>query len=261
MYQAYKMGSSFWKGFQEEGFGELFYTCEQEFQRSGKDKNVEAFRSILHSYMNRNGSTKTRFMEHNILFQMNADVYISHSRHDEVFAMALAGEIRESIGLVPILNSYIWKQADLFLQELEDNYLKRKHDEMHNQEMRDEIRKYIYMMTRTVLDMMIYKTECFFYVNSSNIIMQGHVMNQKTECPWMHHDLVMSRLLYNEPKRCKEYIGRYNKNKLRHPYDYAIKTSHLIRLDFPSYYSWTVESLDEDRDGILDTLYGITLYS
>ena len=68
MYQAYKVGSSFWKGFQEEGFGELFYTCEQEFQRSGKDKNVEAFRSILHSYMNRNGSTKTRFMEHNILF-------------------------------------------------------------------------------------------------------------------------------------------------------------------------------------------------
>lgn len=93
-------------------------------------------------------------------------------------------------------------------------------------------------MLTTALDMMIYKTECFFFLDTENSTQLGYIDDQETASPWIYHELIMSRLLFSPPKRPIEQTKFFDTSSKLPPFNFAVTTGHLKELSYEDFCNW-----------------------
>ncbi len=195
--------------------------------------------------------------------QLKADVFISHSHKDERLAITLAGWLSANFKLTSFIDSCIWGNSTDLLLEIDTQYSKLENG-TYNYDMRNISTSHVHMMLSTALNMMIDKTECLFFINSANSVINNEKLFAKTASPWLYAEIAMSkyvrrtrpvRLLAEGAESYKVGVGGPFDNSL--PLSYDLDMQHLTGINIELLDKWhNTYSLESNRHA-LDFLYAL----
>lgn len=180
------------------------------FKQSGKlvfDKYQEEVERILDSYLLDDGSIDGTKMQNEWFPELTADVFISHSHSDKEYALALAGWLKEKMGLNAFIDSCVWGYADDLLKKIDDKYCLNSSGNTYNYELRNYSTSHVHTMLSMALTKMIDKTECIIFLNTPKSI-ETHDVIQKTKSPWIYHEIGMTKLLEKKKPRRHDLIKK-----------------------------------------------------
>ena len=194
-------------------------------------------------------------MQANWFAQINADVFISHSHHDEKKAITLAGWLFEEFELNAFVDSCIWGCANDLLKIIDDDFCFA--NGYYNYTKRNQSTSHVHMMLSTALGMMIDKTECLFFLNTPSSITASTVIDQ-TDSPWIYNEIAMTRktipervtLLFESTEIFSEQRQKLEKGGpvVR----YNVDLNHLTSLTIEDLDIWDQKYIDGSA---LDELY------
>ena len=194
----------------------------------------------INSFVGDDGSLDGSMMKANWFPQIKADIFISHSHKDKELALALAGWLRASFGLIPFIDSCVWGYANDLLKMIDDKYcLKDAH--FYSYEKRNYSTSHVHMMLSVALSQMIDNTECLFFLNTPNSITPGTIIKQ-TESPWIYSEIATTRLIRKkalEEYRSKQMVESFSEGGEIIPrVRYDLPVDHLTDIDDGVLYDW-----------------------
>ena len=260
MYKGFELNSSFFDSLEAEHDLDPFYSSElKEYSRLGF-RIADSFDYKTNWFIREDGTIDASRMQRAWFPLTDADIFISHSHKDKEFAIALAGLIRKQTGLKPFVDSCVWGHAERLLQDIDNMFCRNNGSQAYNYESHNFAASHIYTMLTTALDMMIHKTECFFFLNTSNSIQSSCINDPETESPWLYHELMMSKLLYNPPKRSYEQTRLFDGGLPS--FRFRVDTDHLKTLCYSDFNYWINRSIIQgcsyyNRNRCLDVLFRI----
>ena len=136
-------------------------------------------------------------------FQMeNVDIFISHSHQDITKVKAFAGWLYDEFKLAAFIDSCVWGYCNDLLQQIDDEYCKKKDGKTYDYNLRNYTTSHVHMMLDTALTEMIDNTECIMFYNTPNSVLLADdlqkIKNEKkkvTLSPWIYHELAMTSLV------------------------------------------------------------------
>jgi hypothetical protein len=260
MYKGFELNSGFFNKMKLRCNISSFYSNElREYGKLGS-QIVDSFDYKKDRFIREDGTIDASRMQRTWFPLTDADIFISHSHKDKRFAIALAGLIRKRTGLKPFVDSCVWGYAKKLLRDIDNEFCRNSGGKTYDYKSHNFAANHIYTMLTTALDMMIYKTECFFFLNTSNSIQSSCINDPETESPWLYHELIMSKLLYNPPKRSYEQTKLFDGGLPS--FRYSADTDHLKTLCYSDFNYWINRSFMQgyssyNRERCLDVLFRI----
>jgi hypothetical protein len=220
------------------------------------NKNRSYIRKTLDGFISPAGTVDGSKLQEYWFPSLKADVFISHSHKDIKLAVALSGWLSD-MGVSSFIDSTVWGYAPE-LQKLIDNaYCQNDDKKSYNYNLRNLSTAHVHTMLSTALSMVIDRTECVFFLNTSNSISSQAVIS-KTTSPWLYHELAMTRLV-------EKRLPQQHRAKLEKGFsainegvaiEYEVKLGHLTEISAIDLLTWQLEYSNEKY--ALDLLYGIS---
>ena len=218
----------------------------------------ETVTTSLASFATSNGALAGRSGRQSWFPQIDADVFIAHSRCDTLIAADLAGWLSDIFGLTPFIDSSIWGNADELLMHIDNECRPNRRRESISQEKRHDASSNVHMMFATALGMMIDHCECVIFLNTPRLIFQGEPVDT-AQSPWVYFEVAMARMARKrQPKRIlqpREFVEQ----------DAHSGPQYVSSLDFSPFTSVDVQTLHDwqrqfypTRHRALDVLYSLT---
>ncbi|MEL5899105.1 hypothetical protein AAGC94_13665 [Clostridium sporogenes] len=201
--------------------------------------------------------------------QVNADIFISHSRNDIDLAQGLAGWLNQTFGLNCFIDSNVWGYADKLLEIINSQYSNKRIDKdggyLYSHEKCNTASKHVNVMLSIALQKMIDKTEATFVLNTDNCIKKYEdVYTTSTYSPWIYTEIVCTELVRKRPlseyrphitKVGQESIKSYNASE--YCAAYKVSLEHLKDINISILCDWKNKQIDSCKYA-LDKLYLIT---
>lgn len=264
-----------YRGFNLELGTDFFCANLEDFKKIGEtsiEKSKASIEETIESFVGVDGSLDGSKMQANWFPQIKADVFISHSHKDEDLAIALAGWLQENFGLTAFIDSCVWGYSDDLLKMIDDIYCLKDDGSAYIYESRNYSTSHVHTMLSVALTQMIDNTECLFFLNTPNSLTPETIIEQ-TESPWIYSEIVMSRLIRENPPEGKksrslnESQKTFTTGRKKIPFSYDLSVDHLTTInskvltDWQSIYEenkWFSELCGRNTPNPLDKLYEIT---
>jgi hypothetical protein len=205
-------------------------------------------RNIVASY-----STDANELKSNWFPTIKSDVFLSHSHKDIELAKKIA-YLLSKLRLGTFIDSEVWGYSDNLVKQIEEQYYPYGTFHAH-----DKIIAHVNIMLTSALTKMLDNTECIIFLNTPNsIIPAGYLNANKTDSPWIYHELFTTSILpVNTPIRKSHdwrpgsVINEANQPNILHtpPLD------HLTDLDYSDFTNWINNSKNKNYYHSLDVLY------
>lgn len=191
--------------------------------------------------------------------QKKANVFISHSHKDENLAIALAGWLYRTFGLLAFVDSCVWGYANDLQRQLDNAYCKdTEKATTYSYAKRNRTTSHVHMMLSTALIDMMDRTECFIFLHTNESIVQNSVETSlnhpTTTSPWIYAELAASRMLREQetgrPRVLKRAVEAYAMDGI---IQYPAHLSHLNPLNDGALRTW--EGRKIQGPAALDKLY------
>lgn len=257
-----------YKGFQLELETDslLFKTEIRHYHSAGEylfKEHKNEVRLVLDDFLLIDGSIDGSKMQENWFPQIEADVFISHSRKDKDLAIDLAGWLFEKFDLVSFIDSCAWGYANDLKKLLSQTYC--KHSYPRGFSLHRFVSSHVDMMLSVALNQMIDNTECLFFLNTPNSISFDAPIDGTTSSPWIYSEIAISRLIR---KKClRKRLSRLNESQntfSEKPIRYRLPMDHLPIIYSDGLVCWE-QSYNNSRlsnylppPHALDTLYQLT---
>lgn len=232
-----------------------FYSLGNEQFEKNKDIVNSTLKDLLLTKGNINGTK----MQDDWFPQVDANIFISHSRNDQPSAIILAGFLKSAFGLKVFIDSCIWGYSNNLLK-LIDNKFCLQPSGYYDYNKRNQSTTHVHIMLSTALNMMIDKTECIFFLNTPNSIKTSGVISS-TESPWIYSEITMSNLIRKKKLTTyrKEGTRVFSKGGLAGPVmesiEYKLDLNHLTEIDKNDLRKWHKEYQKNQVTYPLDILY------
>lgn len=234
---------------------------EKGFELYSSQKN--RIEKRLASFITDDNSIDGLKMQANWFPQINADVFISHSHHDENIAISLAGWLSRRFEITSFIDSCIWGYAGDLLEMIDNEYcLEDKKNRIYDYNKCNYSAAHVHMMLSTALTKMIDKTECLFFLNTPNSITPAKVI-QNTESPWIYSEIAMTQLIRvktPDQHRRRLVTALYSENMQKAKslkIKYGVDLNHLRVLDEKILLKWN-KALCIGNEDSLNALYNLT---
>ncbi len=191
----------------------------------------------LNEFINHNGRIDASKLQDNWFPNINADIFISHSHKDLDNAYILAGWLKEQFDIVSFIDSCIWGNYADILKQIDKTHCYNKDRKTYDYDLRNITTSHVHMMLANALSMMVYNTECLFFLNTPNSISFKSTVVEKTSSPWIYHEMIASKYLrQSQPKRSINESLQFSNGDIlamdsKPPkFDYELPKEHLKSL-------------------------------
>lgn len=199
--------------------------------------------------------------------QVKADIFISHSHKDKSIAVKLSNWLYINFGLRSFIDSSVWGYANELLQEIDNKYCYNDESRTYDYKLRNYTTNHVYLMLANSLTTMIDRTECLFFINTSESISVSNTVEEKTNSPWLFHELNTSQIIRKKSPERKIILheGTFAKEERGLPsFEYDAELNHLEFLSTDDLLNWYQDyrtkkmfgqHLSRDSIHSLDVLY------
>lgn len=133
--------------------------------------------------------------------RVEADIFLSHSHRDLDAALALAGWLKEELGLTAFVDSSVWGYAPDLLKLIDNEYCRNVDGKTYDYDKRNYSTSHVHAMLSTALAMMIDKTECLLFLSTPQSVSSEDVV-KTTKSPWIYTELLIASISRERvPKR------------------------------------------------------------
>jgi hypothetical protein len=246
MYRGYIVDEDFECDFEYivENYSSLIEEWEEEYNNK-LNNNIKSFKD-------EDGYLRADVIQANWFPSIDADVFISHSHNDLELAIAFSLWLEDSFGISSFVDSCVWGCAYELLKLINNEYNLNKRSQLYKYEGCMYAASHVYMILSRALASMIDRTECLFFLSTSNSLRSQYkkeVLGRKvakTASPWIYSEIEMTRLIgkkdiekqrrQREQRRRREQDKIYSADPLRA--NYPIKTKHLTKIGWEQLSSW-----------------------
>lgn len=224
------------------GFNLHMDEVNSRFEKIGKEiyqNNKRIVEKELDEFIESDGSIDGTELQNHWFPQINADVFISHSHKDLEKAITLAGWLKGVFDLEVFIDSSVWGYADDLLRKIDNRYCVINDGGSYSYEKRNFSTSHIHMMLSTALTSMIDKTECVFFINTQNsLINTKDVILQQTKSPWIYMEIGMTHLIRKQPPNRKVLLEKAHYANKELTIKYRVDTSHLQTIYLEDLTKW-----------------------
>ena len=184
---------------------------------------------------------------------ISSDVFLSHSHRDIELAKKIA-HILGKLRLGTFIDSEVWGYSDDLVKQIEEQYYPYGAFHVH-----DKIVAHVNIMLASALTKMLNNTECIIFLNTPNsIVPAGYSNANKTDSPWIYHELFTTSILpVNAPIRKSRYRPGTVVNEAAQPHIlHTPPLDHLTDLDDSDFSKW-INGARSSRYHSLDVLYNL----
>jgi hypothetical protein len=221
---------------------------------------------VLDDYLKDNKALDGDAMRKDWFPEVKADIFISHSHTDKNLAICLAGWLYKEFEIKAFIDSMIWGYADDLLLAIDNKYCKTADGSQYIYKKRNYSTSHIHIMLTAALNKMIDKSECFFFIKTSNSITTEKAIKQaSTYSPWIYSEIETSRIIRKKPwkdyrnfttSEIRMFSAEDQKNlnenlKIEHPLD----TEHLEVVTKDELMLWKQQFKIKQEKYPLDILY------
>ena len=214
-----------------------------------KEEHNNELNNNIKSFKDEHGYLRADVIQANWFPSIDADVFISHSHNDLELAIAFSLWLEDSFGISSFVDSCVWGCAYKLLKLINDEYnsLDRR-SQLYKYEGCMYAASHVYMILSRALASMIDRTECLFFLSTSNSLRSQYkkeVLDRKvakTASPWIYSEIEMTRLIGKKDigeqreQRRRAQNRVYSADPLRT--NYPIKTKHLTEIGWEQLSSW-----------------------
>ena len=195
----------------ERNFRRNYASCSSRRDEIINNKIFDKIVDKISEYWLSDGSFDAKAIENDWFPEIDAQVFISHSSHDEKWATFLATWLSKEYGIRSFVDSAVWGYANDLLKVIDDECCsKQKGVPIYNYEKRNQSTAHIHMILQGALATMINKCECFIFLQTPNSIKTALVgQEDKTASPWIYNELLMAKLL---PRMKPQRLGMIVEN-------------------------------------------------
>lgn len=183
--------------------------------------------------------------------EINADIFISHSRDDADLANGIAGWINSNFNLHCFIDSNVWGYSDELLEKLNSRYSNKRPNSnggyLYDHQSCINASKHVDTMLTIALHKMINRCECVILLNTGNAISRmkkyEDLQRDTTFSPWIYSELICSSLIQQRrPERhsSQGMQGTQNFDAVNESLQiaYEVPTKHLLPLDPKTLSAW-----------------------
>lgn len=125
---------------------------------------------------------------------VDADVFLSHSHHDERDIIKLAVAL-ERKGLKVFVDSCVWGSVDVILKKIDNKFCKRS-DGTYSYEKRNRTTSNVFMILNSALQNTISQCELFLFPHTENSLLINTVYENKKyiASPWIFSELSFAKV-------------------------------------------------------------------
>lgn len=254
----------------DETFFDLQPKSFAEYQKKGEkhlklqDNRIE---ESLEQYITNNIIDGSRIQKE-WFPEIEADIFLSHSSHDQKLANALAGWINDTFGLYCFVDSNVWGSAMIIVDKLNEKFgMSRTYSENgvgYDHQACLKISEHVNMMLSVALLKMIDKCECIFLLNTQNSVNVMWDSIGATYSAWIYAELIYSELVRRKSLETYRYSSKLDRairqnikdDTTNHTFEvlHNIPTEHLINISADVLVKWK-KQFDEKTFFPLDLLY------
>lgn len=236
----------------------------QEFYQIGQRRFANMStktKSELSKYINAESVLDASVLQRDWFPDMKADIFISHYHADTEKAIALAGWLYSTFGLIAFVDGCVWLHSRDLLKEIDNVHCKNT-DNTYNYDKRNLSTSQVHMMICSALTMMIDRCECLFFLNTPDSVAVSAVntTNTKTESPWIYYEISVSKFI-RRIRPSRPITKAMNESRT---IQFPLDLNHLPKLSLPELLSWQIENgkdqmrlgtIQHPLDWLYDTLF------
>ena len=213
------------------------YSCRQDIRDALR-------RNIVASY-----SIDANELKSDWFPTIRSDVFLSHSHKDIELAKKIA-HLLGKLRLGTFIDSEVWGYSDDLVKQIEEQYYPYGAFHVH-----DKIVAHVNIMLASTLTKML---ECVIFLNTPNSIIPDEYSNaNKTDSPWIYHELFTTSILpVSVPIRKSHGRPGSVVNEANHLHIlHTPPLDHLTDLDDSDFRTWINRSKNKNYYHSLDVLY------
>jgi len=238
------------------------YIVDENFDSEFKNAVRLDYRSLLYegytmyekqqnnnilSFKDEKGYLRADVIQANWFPLIDVDVFISHSHNDLELAIAFSLWLKDSFGISSFVDSCVWGCAYELLELINNKYNLDKRSQLYKYEECMYAASHVYMILSRALASMIDRTECLFFLSTSNSLRNQYKKTPyggvaTTSSPWIYSEIEMTRLIGKKDigeqreQRRRAQNRVYSADPLRT--NYPIKTKHLTEIGWGQLSCW-----------------------
>lgn len=196
--------------------------------------------------------------------KIDAHVFLSHSHQDNSQVLALAGWLKNKLGLTAFVDSSVWGFAEDLIKLIDNVHSKNPASGKYVYERRNRSTAHVHMMRSTALATMIDQCECIMFLNTPSSIKASDSIassGRTTPSPWIYSEIAMTSLIRSRlPIRRHQVVGESLSMEAATrdlSVQYDVNLEHLTKLDDSDLRSWLAQAINRRGDAALDTLYAL----
>lgn len=219
-----------------------------------KEGNDEFILNLLSDEKTIDG-TKTRKKFFDIAKKF--DVFLSHSHNDEDEALALAGYLKEKLGLSSFIDSHFWGYVDDLIEKLDMEFCLKENifGYYFDYKKRNITTAHAHLMLSTALTEMIDSCDIFLFFNSKNSIkllkddIVSNKQNANTQSAWIYNEIVIASTMRKKSEiNYREELSNEILNESSEVYN-EINISYNIENKLDEFIELTPKDLKEIVSG------------
>ena len=273
--------------FMHRGYIIVDESFEAKFKRTVRDYSslietgMSRYEGVLNnnilSFKDKDGYLRADVIQANWFPLIDVDVFISHSHNDLKLAIAFSQWLKDIFGISSFVDSCVWGCAYELLKLINDEYNSlNKRSQLYEYEGCMYAASHVYMILSRALASMIDRTECLFFLSTSNSLRNQYEEEvidwevAETASPWIYSEIEMTRLIgkkeigeQREQREQRRAQDRFYSDPLR--VNYPIETEHLTEIGWEQLSLWRakwiiggISKQKRPASKALDLLYACT---